>query len=121
MISAGDTGIPIRLDARLRECDYGALNGMPVERLAALRRRHIETPFPGGQSYREVVDRSRSFLRDLIAAGDGRTVLVIAHSANKWALDHPLGGKRLEDLVDAPFDRQEGWRYLVPSDRIDDV
>jgi broad specificity phosphatase PhoE len=29
-LAFGDSGIPIRQDARLRECNYGALNGGPV-------------------------------------------------------------------------------------------
>jgi broad specificity phosphatase PhoE len=37
-------------DARLRECNYGKLNGMPAERLHAERGLRVDTPFPGGQS-----------------------------------------------------------------------
>lgn len=107
--------IPVHLDARLRECDYGALNGMPVARLAAERSRHIEDPYPGGQSYRQVVARMQDFLRDLARGWNGTCILVVAHSANKWALDVLLGGAALEDLVDAPFGWQEGWRYVLPT------
>jgi alpha-ribazole phosphatase/probable phosphoglycerate mutase len=42
-------------------------------------------------------------------------VLVIAHSANKWALDCLLNGETLPELVDAPFGWQEGWGYLLPG------
>lgn len=108
-------GPPIFADARLRECNYGALNGMPVARLAAERSRHIDEPFPGGQSYRQVTAAMRDFLRDLAADWDGGTILIIAHSANKWALDHLLHGVPLEELVDAPFGWREGWRYSLPT------
>jgi broad specificity phosphatase PhoE len=47
--------IPIIADERLRECNYGELNGCPVTELAAVRRQHLDTPFPGGQSYADVV------------------------------------------------------------------
>lgn len=109
------SGIPIRRDARLRECNYGELNGMPVARLAAERRRHIDEPFPGGQSYRDVVEAMRTFLRDLAAGWDGKRAVIISHSANRWALDCLLGGRSLEELVGAPFGWQEGWRYTLPS------
>jgi len=109
------SGIPIRQDPRLRECSYGELNGMPTARLAAERSRRIDAPFPGGQSYRDVVEAMREFLCDLAAGWDGRRVVVISHSANRWALDCLLGGRRLEELVDAPFGWQEGWRYTLPS------
>jgi broad specificity phosphatase PhoE/RimJ/RimL family protein N-acetyltransferase len=109
------SGVPIYQDARLRECDYGDWNGMPVTRLAAERSRHIDVPWPGGQSYRQVVDQTRDFLRDLTAALDGARVLVIAHSANRWALDLLIGGVALEDSVDAPFEWREGWYYTVSA------
>lgn len=115
-IAFADSGIPIIKDARLRECNYGALNGMPVAQLTAERLRHIDTPFPDGQSYRQVVDAMRAFLRDVLADWNGKTVVVISHSANKWALDHLLQGIALEDLVDAPFGWQEGWHYTLPDD-----
>jgi alpha-ribazole phosphatase/probable phosphoglycerate mutase len=114
-IAFSGTGIPIYQEARLRECNYGALNGMPVARLAAERARHIDEPYPGGQSYRQVVMQMRDFLRDVTASWDGSTVVIIAHSANRWALDHLLNGTPLEDLVDAPFAWQEGWHYTVPA------
>lgn len=114
-LAFGDSGIPIQQDARLRECDYGAQNGMPVAQLAAGRAQHLDMPYPGGQSYRQVVAAMRDFLRDLAAHWDGRTVVVIAHSANKWALDHLLRGIPLADLVDAPFGWREGWRYTLPT------
>ncbi|MFI7447248.1 histidine phosphatase family protein [Nonomuraea sp. NPDC049714] len=101
----------IRLDARLRECDYGIYNGRPVSEVHALRRRHIDTPWPGGQSYRHVVGETAAFLEDVAKLWQGRTVLVIAHSANLFALRNLFGGIPLEELVDAPFDWQPGWEY----------
>jgi broad specificity phosphatase PhoE len=114
-IAFGDSGIPVHTDARLRECNYGTRNGMPVTQLAAERSQHIDQPYPEGQSYRQVVVQMRSFLRDLGANWDGCRIVVIGHSATKWALDCLLNAKRLEDLVDAPFGWQEGWRYLLPT------
>jgi hypothetical protein len=42
-------------------------------------------------------------------------VLLIAHPANRWALDHLLLDRDLADLVAAPFGWQEGWRYTLPT------
>jgi broad specificity phosphatase PhoE len=114
-IAFGATGLPIHKDVRLRECNYGDLNGIATTLLAAERSKHIDVPFPGGQSYRDVVEQTRSFLCDLARDRDGERVIIVSHSANKWALDVLLRGARLEDLVDAPFGWQEGWRYTLPS------
>ncbi|HYN92706.1 MAG TPA: histidine phosphatase family protein [Pilimelia sp.] len=114
-IAFDGSGLPIYTDARLRECNYGTLNGAPVTLFSDRRRERIERPFPRGESYRQVVDRTRSFLRDLSGRFDGTTVVVIAHTANRWALDHLLCGRAMADLVDAPFDWQEGWFYELPT------
>jgi broad specificity phosphatase PhoE len=116
-IAFGDTGIPIQQDPRLRECDYGRLNGRPVAELAAVRARHIDRPFPGGQSYREVIDATRALLRELVEKRDGQRIVIIAHSANRWALQVLLGGAAIEELVDAPFHWQPGWHYTVSAGR----
>lgn len=107
------TGIPIQKDARLRECNYGSMNGMPVDQLAAERSRHIDEPWPTGESYRQVVARMQSFLADVAARFDRRRILVIGHSATRWSLDHLINDNPLEDLVDAPFDWQPGWDYVL--------
>ncbi|MDX6507393.1 MAG: hypothetical protein QOG06_2037, partial [Gaiellaceae bacterium] len=70
----GGSGIEIRQDARLRECNYGELNGAPVEELDP-RVRFVDEPFPGGESYRDCVEKLRSFLADAAAEFDGRRVL----------------------------------------------
>ena len=115
-IAFADSELPVHHDGRLRECNYGELNGTPVADLDEQeRRRRIEEPFPGGESYRQVVERTRDFLNGLFPELDGARVLLIAHSANRWALQHVLLGVPLEDLVGAPFDWQEGWEYALPG------
>jgi broad specificity phosphatase PhoE len=111
-IAFDGTGIEIRDDARLRECNYGELNGAPVRELEP-RCRFVDEPFPGGESYRDCVENMRAFLDDVVREFDGRRVLVIAHSAQRYALRHLLEGVPLEELLDAPFEWQEGWEYAV--------
>lgn len=82
-LAFGGSGIPVHRDARLRECNYGTWNGMPVSRLA----------------------------RDW----DGARVVVVGHSATRWALDHLLAGAVLHEVMVAPFAWQEGWLYTLPT------
>ena len=105
--------LPVHLDPRLRECDYGALNGMPVARLDGERTAHVDEPWPDGESYLEVVERTRRFLDELARGWDGERVCLIAHAANRWALQHLLEGEPLERLVDAPFAWQPGWEFVL--------
>jgi len=116
-IAFAGSELPIHHDSRLRECNYGELNGAPVAEIdEAGRLRRIDEPFPGGESYRQVVERTRSFLNDLFPERDGSRILLIAHSANRWALQHLLLGAPLEQVVGAPFEWQEGWEYALPGE-----
>ncbi|MGZ6363274.1 MAG: histidine phosphatase family protein [Ktedonobacterales bacterium] len=88
---------------------------MPVAQVEASRPLHIDAPYLGGESYRQVVDRVASFLADLARNWDGARVLIIGHSATRWALDYLLTGVPLERLVRAPFGWREGWAYTLLS------
>lgn len=112
-IAFGGSRIPIHREPRLRECNYGALNGMLVAPLDAERPKRIDKPFPGGESYRQVVDRVDDFLGDLAESWDGKRVVLIGHSATRWALDYLVEETPLEELVIAPFEWRPGWEYLL--------
>ena len=114
-LAFGETDVPVVFDSRLRECNYGRLNGHPREEIDAERLSRLDVPFPGGESYRDVVDRTRSFLADIAAEHDGQRVVAIGHAANRWALQHLLEGHELEELVAAPFVWQEGWTFTLET------
>jgi alpha-ribazole phosphatase/probable phosphoglycerate mutase len=115
-IAFGGVGLPILHDWRLRECNYGLLNGRPVARLEAERAEHVYEPYPGGESYNQVVERVRSFLNDLPPRYLDRRVVVIGHSATKWSLEHLLEGTPLQELVAGSFRWQPGWQYTYAVD-----
>jgi 2,3-bisphosphoglycerate-dependent phosphoglycerate mutase len=109
---AGST-IPVLLDWRLRECDYGLSNGMPAAELHVNRRSYLDRPYPGGESWRQAVSRVARFVDDLPSRWNGQRVLVIGHVATRWGLDHIVGGVPLEDLAEASFAWQPGWEYRL--------
>jgi broad specificity phosphatase PhoE len=111
-IAFGEQGVEIRPDARLRECNYGEWNGARVDRIHTDRGRYIDVPYPGGETYRQVVERMRDFLAD-IAASDAKRVVLISHRAPWYAMEHLLNGVPLEEIVTGPFEWQPGWRYVV--------
>jgi broad specificity phosphatase PhoE len=114
-VAFGASGIPIRKDARLRECDYGTLNGAPASEVERERPRRIDEPFPGGESYRQAVERMRSFLASLVAEHKSGRIVVVGHSATRWAFEHLVKGVPLEEVVAAPFEWQEGWVYELAA------
>jgi 2,3-bisphosphoglycerate-dependent phosphoglycerate mutase len=111
-IAFSGSATPVHRDPRLRECNYGEMNGMPASTLAAERPLRIDRPFPGGESWRQAVSRVGGFLYELAETRDGERVLVIGHVATRWALDHFVSQIPLEELVTAPFEWRGGWTYV---------
>jgi broad specificity phosphatase PhoE len=103
--------VPIVRDMRLRECDYGRLTQAPVAEIDAVRTAHLSERFPDGESYEDVVGRVRGWLDDVLRANAGATILVVAHRATGYALEHLLGGRPLAEVVAAPWQWQPGRRY----------
>jgi alpha-ribazole phosphatase/probable phosphoglycerate mutase len=116
-IAFGDGATPVQLDWRLREIDYGLLTGSSSAALA--RGEHVETPFRGGESYRDVVERVAGFLVEIVERLPPGRVLLVGHTATRWALDHLVDGARLEELVVAPFDWRHGWDYELDGRRLE--
>jgi broad specificity phosphatase PhoE len=106
-------GSPLRLvsDERLRECNYGELNGM-AEPLHD-RDAHIDVPYPGGESWRQAVARVAGFLEELRRERAGERVLVIGHSATRLALEVVANGRALEEAMAEPFTWRPGWEYTL--------
>jgi alpha-ribazole phosphatase/probable phosphoglycerate mutase len=110
-IAFDGSDIPVVVDSRLRECNYGRLNGMPRASFEDERADHIDTPWPEGESYLDVVGRMREFLGDVLLEWDNHRVLIVAHAANRFALQHLLEGRDLNELVVGDFSWQEGWEF----------
>jgi alpha-ribazole phosphatase/probable phosphoglycerate mutase len=112
-VAFAGSAIPVLYDWRLRECDYGQRNAMPVAELHAGRREHLDQPYPSGESWRQAIARVGRFLADLPLRWNGQRVLVIGHVATRWGLDHIIGGVPLEELIEQNFTWQEGWEYRI--------
>ena len=113
MLAFAGTGIPVLHDWRLRECDYGEWNGAPVTQVHDARVDHLDTPYPGGESWRDAIARVTRFFADLALRWDRARVVVIGHVATRWAFEHECDGVPLERLVAAEFVWQEGWEYEI--------
>lgn len=107
---------PIVQDKRLRECNYGDMNRMPKAEVEAHREKALTTPFPNGESYTDTMARMRSFLQDLAADYDNKTVMIIGHRATQYGLEHWINGLSVKDAIFAPWQWQPGWKYeLTPK------
>jgi 2,3-bisphosphoglycerate-dependent phosphoglycerate mutase len=112
-IAFGATAIPVLLDWRLRECNYGDLNGSSAAELRARRGEFVDRPYPRGESWRQAAARVGGFVADMPSRWAGRRVLVIGHIATHLGLEHLLLGTPLEELASRAVEWQPGWDYAL--------
>ena len=109
--SAEEFKIPIYVDRRLRECDYGDLTQVDKHVVDTQKKQRIDNPFPNGESYQQCMDRMKDFLDWLKDNFDEKTVMVIGHRATQYGLEHHIKGKDIETCVTEPWSWQPGWTY----------
>ena len=113
----GDRDIQIIQDRRLRECDYGDLNG--ADEAALNPYDPVKMKFPNGESYIDVEKRIRSFLKDLLVKYPDKHVAIVAHKAPQLALDVVINGKSWQQAIAEDWRNKEpkewkpGWIYIL--------
>ena len=109
--------IPIIQDKRLRECNYGDLNGKNSEIVEPLQEKNITTRFPNGESYEDVKARIKDFLDFLKKNYDGKSIAIVAHKAPQLALEVLLNHKTWEQAFKGDWRKskawQPGWEYIL--------
>ncbi len=109
--------VPIVIDARLRECNYGKYNGHASSIVEPLQEQSILVKFPEGESYQDVQERIKAFLDYLKAEYNGKHVVIVAHKAPQLALDVLLRGLRWEEAFAQDWRKrkawQPGWQYVL--------
>lgn len=105
-----DSGIPILHDWRLRECDYGTLNGTPSREVHAAVS-GLDERYPGGESWLDAMARVSRFLDDLGLRWMHTRLLVIGHVATLWGLEHRINGMPLDEIRSAMDPWREGWEF----------
>jgi broad specificity phosphatase PhoE len=112
-----DNGMPIVEDKRLRECNYGKLNGAPSATVEPLQALHIKERFEGGECYEDVRERIFGFLEFLKQNHENGSVAVISHKAPQLILDVLLKGKTWEQAFAEDWRKQgawqPGWEYIL--------
>jgi len=108
-VTWGDT-YTIIPDTRLRECDYGDLNGKPSDEVEPLQELSVATPMPNGESYEMVKLRVAAFLDDLKNNYDGKHVAIVAHKAPQLALDVLIKGMTWQEAFDNDWRKTKSWR-----------
>ena len=98
-------------DARLRECNYGTLNGASSDIVEPMQEdESITKPFPEGESYEDVKTRIADFLAFLKQNYDGKHIAIVAHKAPQLSLDVLLKGKTWQQALAEDWRKTKAWR-----------
>ena len=102
-------------DKRLRECNYGDLDG--EHKSLVIYEEHIDDKFPNGESLKYVEMRMRDFVNYLKENYDGKTIGIVAHRAPQLALEVITKNISWEEANQNDWrktgDWQAGWEYEI--------
>ena len=130
-------------DKRLRECNYGLLDGKPNS--TVIYEDHIIESFPEGESMQDVEKRLREFCKYVLEEFDGKHIAIVAHKAPQLAIQVVTENKtystaeftpriagliagtslkiavtyaNIPEIISVPYDLeglQQGALFIVPS------
>ena len=102
-------------DRRLRECNYGDLDG--EDKSLVVYEEHIETPFPNGESLKDVEKRIKDFIHFLKENYEGKTLGIVAHRAPQLAFEVLTKDISWEEANKNDWRKtnswQPGWEYTI--------
>lgn len=101
---------PTFADKRLRECNYGDLNGEDSAVVEPMQERSIDTPMPNGESYEDVKARVADFLDFVKQKYHGKHIAIVAHKAPQLALDVLLKDVTWEEAFANDWRKTHAWR-----------
>lgn len=109
-VAFGDK-VTIITDWRLREINYGDLNGKQTEVIKRTDDKRIDEAFPNGESYEQAVARVHDFCRELRENQREKVILIVGHRATQFGLETFVGNRTIEDCLTIPFVWQPYWEY----------
>ena len=102
-------------DKRLRECNYGDLDGK--DKSLVIYEEHIQKPFPNGESLKDVERRVEDFIKFLKENYQGKTIGMVAHRAPQLAFEVLTKNITWEDANKNDWRKtkswQPGWEYII--------
>lgn len=103
------------VDERLRECNYGDCDG--EDKRLVVYEKHINNPFPNGESLKDVEKRIAEFLEYLKENYNGKTIGIVAHRAPQLAIEVLTKNISWEEAIQNDWRKakawQPGWRYII--------
>lgn len=110
----------IRIDRRLRECNYGSFT--KKANMDLIYEDHIYIPFPCGECLKDVEIRIRGFLKEL-ECNKHKKIAIVGHRAPQLALDVLLLKLSWKEAIEKDWrvcgHWRLGWQYIFDCSQID--
>ena len=105
----------ILYDRRIRECNYGELNGQDTSLVKY--EEHIDKSFPNGEALKDVEKRVRNFCKYLLENYNGKTIALVSHKAPQLALEVITKNISWKQAIKQDWRKtknwQPGWIYEI--------
>lgn len=102
-------------DERIRECNYGDLNGKDSSLVKY--EEHIETRFPDGECMLDVEKRIKSFCDFLLENYNEKHIAIVAHKAPQLAFQVVTEGITWSEAIKKDWRKTKswrpGWQYII--------
>ena len=102
-------------DERLRECNYGDLDG--GDKNLVIYEEHVDIPFPNGESLKMVEKRVQEFIDDILKEYKGKTIGIVSHRAPQLAFEVITKNISWEEANKNDWrktgDWKPGWEYNI--------
>ena len=102
-------------DKRLRECNYGDLDGK--DKKLVVYEDHIDIPFPNGESLKDVEKRIINFIEFIKENYSGKTIGIVAHRAPQLAFEVLTKKLTWNETIKNDWRNtkswQPGWEYII--------
>lgn len=102
-------------DKRLRECNYGDLDGK--DKKLVVYEDHIDIPFPNGESLKDVEKRIINFIEFIKENYSSKTIGIVAHRAPQLAFEVLTKNITWNEAIKNDWRNtkswQPGWEYII--------
>lgn len=90
-----------KFDKRLREVDFGVLNGKSAEELLYMgfEKDKIDKGVKRSETYKYVLKRMLGFLKDINRNYKGKNILIVSHQCPLWVLENKLNGFSVKESI----------------------
>jgi broad specificity phosphatase PhoE len=95
-----DRNVEIKLEPRLREINFGDLQGKPYSALIGDYLHDIGRKFPGGESNEEFIKRTIDAVNDIVKNESGKDIVIICHSGTISIIQAAVKNKKFIDELD---------------------